>query len=192
MSSVLVQVQTSGLDCYGGKNARVHVLDEIGLMDSSVWKACEAFEQKTKDIVRRLGVLNVKVYGDASGGNREHATGASCYAMIKEFFKVRPEYRVSYHVKSANPPVRDRVNAVNAKLCSQAAIRTLLVDPRCKALRKDLEQVVWKLDATKNMTGELDQRDGLTHVSDALGYLVEAEFGLTKNRNLGYQQGYLA
>lgn len=179
MSSVIAQIQNAGWHPHRLMNAQiVNVLDEIVLMNSSVWKACEAFEQKTKEWARRAGVLNVRVYGDASGGSRQHATGASCYQMIKEFFSRRSEYRVSYHNKLANPPVRDRVNAMNAKICSAEGVRTLFMDPKCKQLKRDLEQVTWKLDANKAMTGELDQKDGLTHISDALGYLVETEFGL--------------
>jgi hypothetical protein len=33
--------------------------------------------------------------------------------MIRHFFRTQPGFKVSYHVKNANPAVRDRVNAVN-------------------------------------------------------------------------------
>jgi len=39
--------------------------------------------------------------------------------------------------------------------------------------------VVWKADGHGNVGAQLDKSDPeLTHVSDALGYLVEREFGL--------------
>ena len=79
----------------------------------------------------------------------------------------------------ANPAVRDRINAMNSKLCNANGVVGLLVDPKCKRLTKDLEQVAWKADSNGNMTGEIDKSNSeLTHISDALGYLVETEFGL--------------
>ena len=68
---------------------------------------------------------------------------------------------------------------MNAMLCSTMGERRLLVDPGCNELRKDLQQVVWKADIAGNLTGDIDKSDKRrTHVSDALGYLVEEEFGL--------------
>lgn len=57
--------------------------------------------------------------------------------------------------------------------------RRLFLDPGCNELRKDLQQVVWKADVAGNITGDIDKSDKRrTHVSDALGYLAEEEFGL--------------
>ena len=78
--------------------------------------------------------------------------------------------------------MRDRVNAVNGLLCNTQKDRRLLLDPRCKRLIRDFEQVVWKADAHDNLLPQLDKSNPeLTHVSDALGYLVECEFGLRLN-----------
>jgi hypothetical protein len=83
------------------------------------------------------------------------------------------------HVPSANPSVRDRVNAVNGMLCNSQGTRRLFIDPRCRRLIHDLERVSWKADGYGNLCAQLDKSDPeLTHVSDALGYLVEREFGL--------------
>jgi hypothetical protein len=81
---------------------------------------------------------------------------------------------VSYHNKSSNPLVRDRVNAVNAMLRNNEGERRLLVNPCCKPLIRDLERVSWKADSHDNLLPQLDKANpGLTHVSDALGYLIE-------------------
>ena len=80
---------------------------------------------------------------------------------------------------SAHAAVRDRVNATNAMICTQSEERRLYVDPKCRQLIQDLEQVTWKEDVNGNTLGELDKRDPQrTHVSDALGYLIEEEFGI--------------
>ena len=53
----------------------------------------------------------------------------------------------------------------------------MFIDPRCRELIRDFEQVCWKSDANGNVTGELDKRDPKrTHVSDALGYYLAQAF----------------
>jgi len=75
--------------------------------------------------------------------------------------------------------VRDRVNAVNAKLLNAAGAVGVFVDPRCKRLIKDYEQVKWKADSNGNILGDIDKSSkDLTHISDAVGYLIDAEFGM--------------
>ena len=64
-------------------------------------------------------------------------------------------------------------------LCNSQGMRRLFIDPRCRRLIRDLERVVWKADGHGNVGAQLDKSDPeLTHVSDALGYFVEREFGL--------------
>jgi hypothetical protein len=88
----------------------------------------------------------------------------------------------------SHPAVKDRVNAVNAMFCSTLGERRLFLDPRCDELRKDLQQVVWKADVAGNITGAIDKSDRRrTHVSDALGYLVQEEFAL--QGFIGFRQG---
>jgi hypothetical protein len=73
-------------------------------------------------------------------------------------------------VPDANPPERDRVNAMNARLMSSDGRVRLMVD-RVKAPRHcaDLETVAMKKDGS----GAIDKRDrGSTHWSDGLGYKV--------------------
>ena len=116
---------------------------------------------------------NVRLYGDATGESRSTA-GQSDYEIIRQFFRTEPDFKVSHHNKSSNPLVRDRVNAVNAMLCNNEGERRLLVNPCCKPLIRDLERVSWKADSHDNLLPQLDKANpGLTHVSDALGYLIE-------------------
>ena len=73
--------------------------------------------------------------------------------------------------------MKDRVTCVNSRLRSYSGDRRLFIDPKCKELIKDFEQVTWKADAAGNLMGELSKKDPMrTHVSDALGYLVYREF----------------
>jgi hypothetical protein len=73
--------------------------------------------------------------------------------------------------------VKDRINCVNAMLRNHAGEHRLLIDPRCKQLIKDLEQVCWKADPYGNALAEVDKSDPMrTHVSDAVGYGSRASF----------------
>jgi hypothetical protein len=79
------------------------------------------------------------------------------------------------------PHVKDRVNCVNALLRNIAGDHRLIIDPRCKQLIKDFEQVSWKKDPNGNYLTDLDKSDPMrTHASDALEYLVEVEFPMRR------------
>jgi hypothetical protein len=77
---------------------------------------------------------------DVSG--RQHIRD---WQIVKEFFGRYPDrFKVQFRVPSANPPQKDRVNCVNARLCNYAGDRRVLIAPKCKELAKDFEQVGWK------------------------------------------------
>lgn len=112
----------------------------------------------------RAGVI---VYGDAAGMSRSTA-GKSDYALLSELgFK-------DQRIKKANPPVRDRVNAVNAMLCNTNNEIRLRHHPRCVFLRKDFEKIEWLENGAQINKSSPDR----THAADALGYYIECEFPL--------------
>ena len=84
---------------------------------------------------------------------------------------------------TVNPPVIDRVNTVNARLCNANGDRRLFVNTKnCPHLTRDLEQVVHiegKRDIDKST---LDK----THSSDAIGYR-ETYLYSVKGRAVGKQ-----
>lgn len=171
---------TGRFDLLGtGDGRTLEVLDEIVLPHSNTLQACEEFERRMRPWRQKAGgKLFIDIYGDSSGEAGSTA-GRSDYAIIREFFRVRPEFQTAYHIPAANPPVRDRVNAMNGMLLNASGAVRLKLDPRCKRLIADLEQVAWKQDANGNMTGDMEKKNpALTHISDALGYLVMREFPL--------------
>ena len=73
--------------------------------------------------------------------------------------------------------MKDRVACVNSRLRNQAGERRIEIDPGCRELIADLEQVHWKTDINGNSQSEIDKSDPKrTHLSDALGYMIEKEF----------------
>jgi hypothetical protein len=145
-----------------GRLGEVSVLGEIVLRRATTEQACEEFE--TRFGLPQAGVV---VYGDASGASL-HTTGHSDYQIIRKFFGSRMA-KVSYRVPKANPPVRDRVTLVNARLRNARGEAKLFVDPTCKELIDDMEQVAYEEDSTQ-IDKDRDRRR--THLSDALGYLI--------------------
>jgi hypothetical protein len=150
----------------------VYIVDEIVQRTSSTPEVCE-------ELVRRYGArrAGVTVYGDASGRQRHTASSYSDYEVMKRFFERRRSMQVRLVTARSNPPVRDRVNLVNARLEAADGGRRLFISAKCKELIKDLEQVTYKLDQ-----GVIDKdRDpDRTHVSDALGYLLWQEHGAAR------------
>ena len=156
MSSVVAQVNRS---------SEVSVLDEISLRRATTEQACEEFEKRFG-----LPLAGVIVYGDASGAAM-NTTGYSDYQVIRNYFGVR-RATVSYRVPKANPPVRDRVALMNARLCNARGDVQLFIDPKCKELIADFEQVSYQEQSTQ-IDKDKDRRR--THLSDALGYLIWQE-----------------
>jgi len=92
--------------------------------------------------------------------------------MIREYFQAHSTTMLHYRVPRANPSVRERINLTNAKLRSATGKTRLFIDPKCKELIKDLEQVTYKADSTAI---DKDRDRMRTHLSDALGYLLWQE-----------------
>lgn len=156
MSSVVIQKSRD----------EVRVLDEIVLSRASTEQACEEFHARYPN--HQAGIV---VYGDASG-QKLQTVGTTDYQIIREFFR-RTAYRnLKFKVPACNPSVRERIGLVNAKLFSANEEVSLFVDPRCKGLLADFEEVTFKRDSSI-IDKEKDSKR--THLSDAVGYLVWQE-----------------
>lgn len=122
-------------------------------------------------------------YGDASGGASGSAkTQGSDWDLIYQWLTGHFGDRVSIMVPRANPPERARINAVNARLKTVDGKISLLVDPVCKTLIRDLEGV----RVLEGGSGEIDKKKDkrLSHISDALGYYIAYEFPVQAEQEL--------
>jgi hypothetical protein len=174
LCSVVAQVLEGG---------SVAVLEELILPDSNTAAACEEFLSRTEEWFSGTP-LAVTVYGDSTGEQRRTSASRTDWQIVKDFFGRYPErFSVTFRIPSANPPVKDRVNCVNAKLRNHVGQYRVWVNPSCKALIKDFEQVCWKTDPHGNSLVDLDKSDpARTHVSDALGYLIARVFPMSAQR----------
>ena len=102
---------------------------------------------------------------DPAGRARNQA-GYTDHTLAKQAMISLGFRDVNMYPLSAAPPIRDKVNTINALLCSSTGKRRLKIHPRCEKLIQDLERVAW------TEKGELDKGPSgkLTHVSDSLAY----------------------
>lgn len=116
-----------------------------------------------QEIRRRYPQHRIYGYPDASGSNR--STNAT-----RTDIQILETYGISNQSPRANPPVRDRVAAVQALLENGKGEHRLRVASKCKRLIECLELQCY------TDRGDPDKEAGFDHMNDALGYLVWREF----------------
>ena len=116
-----------------------------------------------QQIKARYPTRRIYIYPDASGGNR--STNAT-----QTDIQILESYGMSNQSPRANPPVRDRVAAVQALLENGKGQVRLQVSHTCKRLIECLELQCY------TEKGDPDKDAGHDHMNDALGYLIWREF----------------
>jgi hypothetical protein len=154
----------------------IHWHDEIYLMDSNTTEA-------TLELIHRVQSHKpgVVIIGDASGKSRRtSAAGETDYTIIHNMLTAANIKFVDL-TPTENPLVKDRVNTINARLKSATGDICMTINPKkCPKLKKDLERVTWKPNATAILDKTTDT--SLTHASDGVGY---AHYVLTPIYGLG-------
>lgn len=127
----------------------------------------------TPDMIRRLKDRfeghSIRVYPDASGGSRKSVNASETDIQLLK--------AAQFHVSApaANPPIKDRVNSMNAMFCSAQNARRYLVNTEaCPVYTEHLEQQIW------DEAGEPDKRSGTDHTNDAAGYFIHHDYPLVR------------
>ncbi len=147
--------------------------DEIHLENSNTPEAANALATKLlmmREQGHRPADYDVLICGDASGNARSTKGNESDYEIIKQVLKA---HGVKYRniTPEANPSIKDRVNAVNAKCRSANGEIGMWVHPHgCRMLIHDLERVSWKPGA--DFILDSGAKKDLTHASDSIGYPI--------------------
>lgn len=159
-----------GMDFNVGKMSAVIHVKRDGL-PHAVAEVVNAYD--TPDMCRilrdRLGDRTIRVYPDASGGSRKSVNAStSDHQILKEAgFQVI--------TNPSNPPVKDRVNAMNAMFLNAQGERRYRVNvDACPTYADHLEQQVW------NDAGEPDKTAGNDHTNDAGGYMIVKDYPIVK------------
>lgn len=171
--------------------AIVEILDELCLEDAGTVEMCQVALDRFRQICGNRPTV-LEIHGDPAANARHTSQVAgSDYDLIREFFRNQSQFSVRMRVGRKAPAIKDRVNAVGSMLHNSLGEVRLYIDERCKMLRRDLESVRWKRDLNGNTTGQLDKsQPDLTHVSDAMGYWIEKQFGVSSGGS-GEQQGIM-
>ena len=110
----------------------------------------------------------IEIFGDPTGANAWAGTGESCYQIVKQTLEEFKIFNYRLLVKSKNPPVVDRINAVNLALRSIKGETNYKIHPRCQVLIRDYREL------RRDKKGAIDKgNQELSHMSDAEGYRIE-------------------
>jgi hypothetical protein len=127
-----------------------------------------------QEIRRRYPDHKIYGYPDASGGNR--STNAT-----KTDIQILEGYGISNQSPQANPPIKDRVNNIQALLENGKGQNRLQIWQGCKKLIECLELQCWD-----EKTELPDKQSGFDHLNDCLGYWLHRDFSmLHKNAGRG-------
>jgi hypothetical protein len=159
MSSVVAQVAGDEL----------LVVEEIFLQNATTREACEEFHRR-----HCLHIGPIEVFGDTSGNARQ-SSGTTDFEIVRGFLSENGLRQAQFRVGSKNPPIRDRVLLVNARLRNAVGDVKIRIAPECRELIKDLEQVVYKPNSA---VIDKERHPMRTHLSDALGYLIWGQYGI--------------
>jgi phage terminase large subunit len=141
----------------------LHVIDEVRLFSSNTQEMCQELKQ-------RFPKSKIWVYPDPAGNQRKSSAGGQTDITILT--------NAGFVVKAprVHTPVRDRINAVNSRLCDTIGIRRLFIDPKCKYTIEGLERQTYKEGSSQP-----DKESGYDHMNDALGYMVDYLFPVRRD-----------
>jgi hypothetical protein len=152
------------------RNGNPHAVDEIiGSHDTPdmIRMIKERYWTYEKGEFKRT--RKIKIYPDATGGSR-----ATNNADITDI-QLLEAAGFSVDGPRANPPVRTRVNSMNAMFCTATNERRYFINAeRCPTYAENLEQQAY------DERGEPDKRSGRDHTNDAGGYHISHCYPLEK------------
>ena len=141
----------------------LHVIDEITLYSSNTHELCD-------EIKARYPRSKVFCYPDPAGSARStKSQGQSDHTILAN---------AGFVVKAprAHTPVRDRINALNSRLCNARGERNLFISPKCKYTITCLERQVYK-----EGSNSVPEKGEFDHMNDALSYAVDFMFPVRRD-----------
>ena len=153
-----------GLDFnIGNMNAVIGIVQDQKLLIFDEISGSHDTDSIAQEIKARCPMNKIYVYPDASGGNR--STNAS-----QTDIQILEGYGFSNQSPRSNPPVRDRISAVQALLCNGKGESRFQIHASCRKLIESMELQSY------TEKGEPDKESGYDHMADAVGYLIWREF----------------
>ena len=146
----------------------LYLCDEIVLTSAVSKQSAMEFVEKYREHQNR----HVLIYGDPAGQAGEKHAHASDYTDIEGVLRANG-WTYTRKVKPAHPAIKDRQNAVRAKVKTADGQRSLFVNPvTAKWCDKGLATVQLK----EGSTFQEDQTNKYQHITTAIGYCVDYEW----------------
>jgi len=160
---------SSGIGVRRGDN--VFCLEEIILTSAVARQSAIEFVERYKDHKNK----NVLIYGDPAGQAGEKHGHASDYVDMESVLR-SAGWKYQRKVKRAAPAIKDRQNAVRAKIMNAAGTPSLFVHPQnASYTHKGLSTVQLK-EGSSFMETETD----FQHITTAVGYFIDYEFPIKR------------
>lgn len=154
----------------GGKD--LYLLDEIVLTSAVSKQAALEFVEKYKTHQNK----HVLIYGDPAGKAGEKHGHASDYTDIEGVLKSNG-WQYTRKVKPAHPSIKDRQNAVRAKIMTADGHISLFVNP---VTAKWCDKGLATVQLQQGSTFQEDQKNQYQHITTAIGYCVDREWPIEK------------
>ena len=153
------------------KNNNISMIDEILSEPASI-------QDQVTDFRRMFPAhpAEIWIYGDATGSARSVQSKLTDYDILRDCFRgyCSP---VVMHVPVANPPVHDRINAVNRVIQDPDGLSRLFVSDKCEYMISDfLETLRDHKGKIKKVNRPDDPYSRHSHGTDAFGYMMSMRF----------------
>lgn len=157
LSSSIGVIRNNGKDLY--------LLDEIVLISAVSRQSAMEFVEKYKNHLNK----KVCVYGDPAGRAGEKHGHMSDYNEIEDVLRSNG-WSFERRVKLAHPAIKDRQNAVRAKIMTADGDISLYVNPKtAEWSHKGLATV----QLQEGSTFQEDQKNQYQHITTAIGYCID-------------------
>ena len=154
------------------RGTELYLLDEIILTSAVSRQSAAEFVEKFKDHANK----HVLIYGDPAGQAGERHAHASDYTDIEGVLRASG-WTYKRKVKPAHPAIKDRQNAVRAKICTADAVRSLFVNP---VTAPWCDKGLATVQLQEGSTFQEDQKNKYQHVTTAIGYCIDVEWPAVK------------
>lgn len=142
----------------------MYILDEIVLISAVSKQSAIEFVERFKDHKNKT----IRLFGDPAGRAGEKHGHASDYTDITDVLTANG-WRVKNEVAKSHPAIKDRQNAVRAKVKTASGDVSLFVNPKTAPWsHKGLQTV----QLQKGSTFQEDQTNQYQHITTAIGYQV--------------------
>lgn len=188
MCWALAHIYSTSSDLLGKPDKSQEVayfFDELVMLQTSTEAAALEFCKRYQHHQNKA----LHIYGDATGQNRGRQIGlVSDYAVMEKIFKSKG-WRIARYVPRSNPPVSNRIKAMNKRLADwefpddQGVGKSwIVIDPKCRMIQRSLEE-------TRRKAEGIDKTDNIDHMADGIGYWADKKHPVI-SRAISYEPSW--